>query len=72
MTFKSKIDKATLVINLYTPHKAFISQLFALTTGDAHVMPTLKINNEDNDGLTQSPLLLVDAFPATTYHHGKF
>jgi hypothetical protein len=40
MTFKSRIDEATSVINLYTPHKAFISQLFALTTGDAHVMPT--------------------------------
>jgi hypothetical protein len=72
MTFKLKINKATPVINLYTPHKAFISQLFALTTIDAHVMPTSKINDEDNNGSTQSPLLLVDAFPATTYQHGKF
>jgi hypothetical protein len=72
MTFKSKIDEATSVINLYTPHKTFISQLFALTTSDAHIVPTLKINNEDNNCLTRSPVLLVDAFPATTYQHGKF
>jgi hypothetical protein len=51
MTFKSKIDEATTVINLFNPHKTFISQLFVLTTGDAHVMPTLRINDEDKDGL---------------------
>jgi hypothetical protein len=69
MTFKSQMDEATTVINLYTPHKNFIEQLFALTTGDAHVMPTAKANDEVDDGSTLSPLLSVTAFPGTTYQH---
>jgi hypothetical protein len=72
MTFKSHIDEATTVINLYKPHKNFIAQLFDLTTGNAHVMPTAKTSDDNNDGSTLSPLLAATAFPSTMYQHGKF
>ena len=73
MSFASKTDDANTTINIYNPHKAFITKLLAITEGDAHVMPTAK-GREHTDATTstKSPIISADAFPKTTYHHGQF
>ena len=73
MSFASKTDDANTTINIYNPHKAFITKLLAITEGDAHVMPTAK-GREHTDATTstKSPIISADAFPKTTYQHGQF
>ena len=70
MSFATK-DATKTTINIYQPHKDFITKLLEITEGDAHVMPTAKAKDA-TDGSTQSPILSPDAFPKTTFLHGKF
>ena len=63
-----------MTINMYQPHKEFIAKLFAITDGDAHVMPTTRMKTPSADAThsTKSPIISVEAFPTTTYQHGQF
>jgi hypothetical protein len=56
------------------PNRNFIAKLMEITTGDAHVMPTAKPKPNEIDGnqSMQSAIISIDAFPVTTYLHGKF
>ena len=74
MSFASKTDEAATTINIYNPHKAFITKLLEITEGDTHVMPTAKGRDDNIDAIssTKSPIISADAFPKTTYQHGQF
>jgi hypothetical protein len=71
MSFATKADTSSS-INLYTPHKAFITKLLEVTEGDAHVMPTKKNTLTDATISTKSPIISSDAFPTSTYLHSQF
>jgi hypothetical protein len=75
MLFASRTNEATTTINIYQPHKAFITKLLEITEGDAHVMPTAKgkeLTVNDATTSTKSPIISADAFPKTTYQHRRF
>ena len=73
MTIRGKVDEDAPLVNLYNSHKGFISKLFELTDGDAHLIPTAFFESDDADGVdTRNPIVSVDSFPATDRLHRLF
>ena len=68
-----KIDEDTPLVNLYNSHKGFVAKLFEHTAGNAHLIPMAFFEpKDDNDVDTRSPIVSVDAFPATDRLHRLF
>ena len=73
VTIREKVDEDAPLVNLYKSHKGFVTKLFELTQGDAHLIPTAYFEPEDDDDAdTRSPIVSADSFPATDRLHRLF